>query len=51
MGLSYEQEIERREDEHVKYLAEHVCNKDGDKPYVFISYKSDDWKIVLHDVV
>lgn len=51
MGLSAEEKERREQDEHVKYITEHVCNKDGDKPYVFISYKSDDWEIVLQDIV
>lgn len=51
MGLSAEEKEKREQDEHVKYITEHVCNKDGDKPYVFISYKSDDWEIVLQDIV
>lgn len=28
-----------------------ICNKESGKPYVFISYKSDDWETVLQDVV
>lgn len=51
MGLSKEEKEERQKDEHVKYITERICNKDGKKPYVFISYKSDDWKVVLHDAV
>ena len=51
MGLSEEQLLERKNDEHVKYITSHICDKDGKKPYVFISYKSDDWKVVLQDIV
>lgn len=51
MGLSDADKERRRTDEHVEYLRKHVCNKDGDKPYVFVSYKSDDWEIVLRDIV
>lgn len=51
MGLSQEELIERKNDERVKDITSKICNKDGDKPYVFISYKSDDWKIVLKDIV
>lgn len=51
MGLTEEQRKERRNDSHVKTLKEVICNKDSGKPYVFVSYKSDDWETVLHDVV
>lgn len=51
MGLSDVEKERRKNDEYVKYIAEHVCNKDGDKSYVFVSYKSDDWEIVLQDIV
>lgn len=51
MGLTASQELERKNDEHVKFLTKRICNKDGSKPYVFISYKSDDWKTVLGDIV
>ena len=27
-------------EEKIGYLKEHICNKDGDKDYLFISYKS-----------
>ena len=49
--MTPEERKRRTEDEHVRYIKEHLCDKKGDKPYVFISYKSDDWEIVLHDVV
>lgn len=51
MGLTEEQRKERRNDSHVKTLKEVICNKDSGKPYVFVSYKSDDWETVLQDVV
>lgn len=51
MGLSDAEKERRRTDEHVEYIRKHVCNKEGDKPYVFVSYKSDDWEIVLQDIV
>lgn len=51
MGLTNEQLLMRKNDEHVKYIVSKLCNKDADKPYVFISYKSDDWEVVLHDIV
>lgn len=51
MGLSAEEKEKREQDEHVKYITDHVCNKDGEKSYVFISYKSDDWEVVLQDIV
>lgn len=41
----------RQQDEHVRYIKNHLCDKDSKKPFVFISYKSDDWEIVLHEVV
>ena len=46
MGLTNEQEKAREEDANVRYLSQNICNKDGDKDFVFISYKSDDWEIV-----
>ena len=51
MGLSEKELQERRGDEHVKLLMKNITNKDTGKPYVFISYKSDDWKVVLHEIV
>lgn len=49
--MTPEENKKREQDEHVKYIKEHLCDKDAKKPFVFISYKSDDWKIVLHDIV
>lgn len=51
MGLTNEQEKAREEDANVRYLSKNICNKDGDKDFVFISYKSDDWEIVLKEIV
>lgn len=51
MGLTTEQKEKRRQDPHVQYIKNRICNKDSGKPYVFISYKSDDWEPVLQDVV
>lgn len=51
MGLSPEEKQRRREDEHVGYIMKHICDRGGDKSYVFISYKSDDWETVLHEIV
>lgn len=51
MGLSADELEERREDRYVNYIADRVCKKDSGKPYVFVSYKSDDWKLVLRDIV
>lgn len=51
MGLSKEELIRRREDKNVNFIVERICNKDSGKPYVFISYKSDDWEQVLKDIV
>lgn len=51
--VTLEENRRREQDEHVKFLKEHLCDKDMDsgKSYVFISYKSDDWEVVLHDIV
>lgn len=51
MGLTNEQKKERVNDSNVKYIVNNLCDKDKDKDYIFISYKSDDWKEVLQDVV
>lgn len=49
--MTQEEAKRRSEDAKVQYIKDHLCDKDGDKPFVFISYKSDDWEIVLQDVV
>lgn len=49
--MTPEENRKRDEDGHVRFLKEHICDKNSDAPFVFISYKSDDWKAVLHDVV
>lgn len=49
--MTQEENKKRAQDDHVKYIKEHICDKDGDKDFVFISYKSDDWETVLQDVV
>ena len=49
--MTQEESKRRSEDAHVNYIKEHLCDKTSGKPFVFISYKSDDWEIVLHDVV
>ena len=41
----------RNKDEKIQWLKNHIVNKDMEKPFVFISYKSDDWEIVLKDIV
>lgn len=41
----------RKNSEIVKFIKSNICNKDKGEPFVFISYKSDDWEIVLEDVV
>ena len=51
MGLSVEDNIRRRHDERVNFIADNICRHDSGKPYVFISYKSDDWEIVLGEIV
>lgn len=38
-------------EEKIEYLKEHICNKDGDKDYLFISYKSTDKELVLGEIV
>lgn len=38
-------------EEKIEYLKEHICNKDGDKDYLFISYKSIDKELVLGEIV
>lgn len=49
--MTPEENRRRAADDHVKYIKDHLCDRDGDKPFVFISYKSDDWETVLHDIV
>ncbi len=49
--MTPEENRRRSVDEHVRYIKNHLCDKDSNKPYVFISYKSDDWETVLHDIV
>ncbi len=49
--MNSEENKRRSSDENVNYIKKNICNKDGDKSYVFISYKSDDWETVLHDCV
>ena len=45
-------ENERRSiDPNVNYIKKHICDRDGNQSYVFISYKSDDWEVVLHEIV
>lgn len=61
MGLSPKQQQERKNDAHVQEIVrrmnESLQKREPDKyyakgeDYIFISYKSDDWKIVLHDIV
>lgn len=38
-------------EEKIGYLKEHICNKDGDKDYLFVSYKSTDKELVLGEIV
>lgn len=49
--MTPEENKRRSEDPRVKYIKAHICDKDGNKPFVFISYKSDDWELVLGDIV
>ncbi len=49
--MSPEEMKRRAEDNNVKFLKDRICDHTGDKSYVFISYKSDDWKVVLNEIV
>lgn len=49
MGLSQEEKEKRKHDANVKAIK--ITTKDSKEPFVFISYKSDDWEDVLHDIV
>lgn len=51
MGLSPKEQMERKNDPHVRFIMENITTYSEGKDYVFISYKSDDWKLVLHDLV
>lgn len=51
MGLSADESQRRRDDERVKYITKNIRNAASEENYVFISYKSDDWEIVLGDIV
>ena len=51
MGLSPKEQMERKNDPHVRFIMENITTYSKGKDYVFISYKSDDWKLVLHDLV
>lgn len=49
--MTPEENKRRSSDHNVNYIKNHICDRDGEKPYVFISYKSDDWEVVLHEIV
>lgn len=49
--MTPEENKRRSLDPNVNYIKSNICDCDGDKSYVFISYKSDDWEVVLHDIV
>jgi hypothetical protein len=51
MALSNAEKERRRNDPRIKDITERICRYDSGKPYVFISYKSDDWERVLGDIV
>lgn len=51
MALTDEEKERRRKDPRVGYIMERVCRYNSGKPYVFISYKSDEWEKVLGDIV
>ena len=42
---------QRATDPNVAEICRYLATKDSGKPYVFISYKSEDWYIVLHEIV
>ncbi|MCI9023898.1 MAG: hypothetical protein HFG92_05555 [Dorea sp.] len=49
MGLSWEEKERRKNDSHVRSIQ--ITDKDSGKDFLFISYKSDDWEVVLHEIV
>lgn len=49
--MTPEENRRRAADEHVKYIKDNLFDSEREKPFVFISYKSDDWETVLHDIV
>lgn len=49
--MTNEQNEARKSNPRVRELKNKICDKDGEKCYVFISYKSDDWEIVLTEIV
>lgn len=49
--MTHEENMRRSTDANVNFIKNNICDRNGDKSYVFISYKSDDWEIVLHDIV
>lgn len=51
MALTTEQRNERLANPNVRFLKENLYTCDGKEPYVFISYKSDDWRLVLGEIV
>lgn len=48
--MTPEENDKRKKDPHVEYIKKKICAKNNGKPFVFISYKSDDWEVVLADV-
>lgn len=49
-NMTPEENDKRKKDPHVEYIKKKICAKNNGKPFVFISYKSDDWEVVLADV-
>lgn len=49
--MTNEENKRRSADPKVNYIKSNICDKNGNKSYVFISYKSDDWETVLQDIV
>lgn len=51
MALTNGEKERRRNDPRVKYITKRICRYNSGKPYVFISYKSDEWEKVLGEIV
>lgn len=49
--MTPEENIRRSKDERVRFIKDHIQDMSSKKPFVFISYKSDDWETVLGEIV
>lgn len=49
--MTDEERLRRNANPKVNELKEKISNKNSDRSYVFISYKSDDWEKVLTEIV